>query len=105
MHGNLSLGTMTETSKGHGHRKHLQVLLSPHRAKLFIDQARKLGLKPSALIRDLIYKFLEKNVDDESYKVAANLDAQDWERSVQNRLQGRAISKLLSTIRDNKKDA
>ena len=97
---------MTETSKGHGHRKHLQVLLSPNRAKLFIEDAEKvLKIKPSALIRNIIYEYLKTAIDPKEYEAAATLDAEDWQKSVQNRLQGRAISKLLSTIRDNKTDA
>ncbi len=84
--------------KGHGNRKHLQILLAPNRGKLFIDHAEELGMKPTALIRRLIYEYLRKNTDKEIYNEALKKDEKDWEQSVQNRLEGRALSKLLKSI-------
>ena len=46
---------MSEKSKGHGNRKHLQVLVAPNRAKLFENYAiNVLKKKPSALLRDIL---------------------------------------------------
>ena len=88
--------------KGHGNRKHLQILLAPNRGKLFIEHAENtLGVKPTALIRDLIYEYLRQNVDKEAYNNACASDKEDWDQSVQNRLEGRALSKLLRSIQNS----
>ena len=89
---------MSQPSKGHGNRKHLQILLAPYRGKLFIEHAESLEIKPTALIRHLIYEYLRKNIDKEAYTEALHKDEEEWKQSVQNRLEGRALSKLLRSI-------
>jgi len=85
--------------KGHGNRKHLQILLAPNRGKLFIEYAENTaGVKATALIRELIYEYLRKHVDKDVYNEALAKDEDDWKQSVQNRLEGRALSKLLKSI-------
>ena len=86
-------------SKGHGQRKYLQILLAPNRGELFFEIAEQSGEKASALARDIIYEFLKVNADKIKYKEAKNLDENAWKQSVQNRLEGRALSKLLKSIR------
>ena len=86
-------------SKGHGQRKYLQLLLTPNRGQLFIDHAKKLDIKPAALARDIIYEYLSENIDESSYSEAKDSDENIWQQSVQNRLEGRALSKLLKSIR------
>jgi hypothetical protein len=91
---------MSEKSKGHGNRKHLQVLVAPNRAKLFENYAiNVLKKKPSALLRDILYDFLSKSIPPQEYEEARILDDEDWKQSVQNRLEGRAIAKIVSNIR------
>ena len=91
---------MSEKSKGHGNRKHLQVLVAPNRAKLYEDYALNvLKKKPSALLRDILYDFLSKSIPPQEYEEARILDDEDWKQSVQNRLEGRAIAKIVSNIR------
>jgi len=86
-------------SKGHGQRKYLQILLEPSRGELFFKMAEADGGKASALARDIIYAFLEVNADKKAYKQAKESDENAWKQSVQNRLEGRALSKLLKSIR------
>ena len=86
-------------SKGHGQRKYLQLLLTPNRGQLFIDHAKSLDIKPSALARDIIYEYLSETIDESSYSQAKDSDENIWQQSVQNRLEGRALSKLLKSIR------
>ena len=91
-------------SKGHGQRKYLQVLLEPHRGELFFKLAESKGEKASALARDVIYEYLEKaakkaDMPSLQYKEAKESDEEAWRQSVQNRLEGRALSKLLKSIR------
>ena len=90
---------MNETSKGHGNRKYLQVLLSPHRGALFVEHIEKeMDVKPSAWIREMIYTYLSKNIDKTVYAEAKELDEKEWKQAVQNRLEGRALSKLIKYI-------
>ena len=42
----------------HGNRVYIQVLLEPFRGELFMQEAEALGIKPSALIRQLVYNYL-----------------------------------------------
>ena len=91
---------MTTEKRGHGNRKHLQILLSPNRGKLFADHVKeKLKSKPSAWIRDMIYDYLQKTLPSDVYNEAAQKDEAEWQQTVQNRLEGRALSKILKTIR------
>ncbi len=91
---------MTTEKRGHGNRKYLQILLSPHRGQLFVDHIVKdLKKKPTAWIRDMIYDYLKKTIPPEIYNEAEQKDTAEWEKTVQNRLEGRALSKILKTIR------
>ena len=91
---------MTTEKRGHGNRKYLQVLLSPHRGDLFLKHVKEeLDTKPSAWIREMIYKYLEENIPKEVYNEASEKDKAEWQQTVQNRLEGRALSKILKTIR------
>jgi hypothetical protein len=91
---------MTTEKRGHGNRKHLQILLSPNRGELFIKHMKEeLDEKPTAWIREMIYTYLKKNIPKEIYNEAEQKDNDEWQQTVQNRLEGRALSKLLKTIR------
>ena len=91
---------MTEERKGHGNKKHLQILLSPHRGELFINHIKEdVGTKPTAWIREMIYNYLKKTLPKDVYNEAEKKDEADWQQTVQNRLEGRGLSKLLNTIR------
>tara|TARA_R100001082_G_C4280836_1_gene123840 strand:+ start:18 stop:290 length:273 start_codon:yes stop_codon:yes gene_type:complete len=86
-------------SKGHGQRKYLQILLETHRGELFFEMAEETGAKASALARDILYEFIEEHTEKKKYKEAKDLDENAWKKSVQNRLEGRALSKLIKSIR------
>ena len=47
----------------------------------------------------MIYKHLEKVLPSDIYKEAARKDEEDWQQTVQNRLEGRALSKIINSIR------
>ena len=87
--------------KGHGTRKSIQVLVPQNRAKLFKQEMEAMGTKPSAWIRDVIYSYLENSLPAEIYEEAKEKDDSDWRQSVDNRLQGRAMSKLIRLIQNN----
>ena len=43
----------------HGNKTYLQILLDPHRAKLLMNLAEGLKVRPTSWIRDVVYKELE----------------------------------------------
>ena len=73
----------------HGNRVYIQVLLEPFRGELFMQEANAKGIKPSALIRQLVYDYLEKNTDQQNYCEALANDKQKWQDAVDSRLEGR----------------
>jgi len=87
----------------HVRNKHLQVLLGPYRGQLFTDYIKEKypTLKPSAFVRDLIYEFLAAKIDKELYDQAFSFDEENKKISIENRLEGRALSKLINNIRKN----
>ena len=74
----------------HGNRVYIQVLLEPFRGELFMQEAEAQGIKPSALIRQLVYNYLAENTDEQTYCDALVNDKQKWQDAVDARLEGRA---------------
>ena len=74
----------------HGNRVYIQVLLEPFRGELFMQEADAQGIKPSALIRQLVYDYLAENTQEEAYCQALVNDKQKWQDAVDARLEGRA---------------
>ena len=90
--------------KPHGNKKYYHVLIDINRGELFDKYIREqLRLKPTSWIRDIVYKFLQDNIDKEEYNKALKKDEENWNQAIQNRLQGRALSKILNTIRKKPK--
>lgn len=85
----------------HGNRIYIQVLLEPYRGELFMEEAAALGVKPSALIRDLVYDYLASMTDEDSYVDATLNDKQKWQDAVDARLEGRARNRRLKAIQSN----
>lgn len=77
----------------HGNRVYIQVLLEPFRGELFMQEAEAQGIKPSALIRQLVYDYLAENTEEEPYLEALTKDKQKWQEAVDARLEGRAINR------------
>jgi hypothetical protein len=78
----------------HGNRVYIQVLLEAYRGELFIEKAATLGIKPSALIRELVYEYLASVANENTYAEAKHNDEQKWQEAVEARLQGRLKSRL-----------
>ena len=74
----------------HGNRVYIQVLLEPFRGELFMREADAQGIKPSALIRQLVYNYLAENTEEQTYCEALVNDKQKWQDAVDARLEGRA---------------
>ena len=74
----------------HGNRVYIQVLLEPFRGELFMKEANTQGIKPSALIRQLVYDYLAQHTEEKAYCEALVNDKQKWQDAVDARLEGRA---------------
>ena len=74
----------------HGNRVYIQVLLEPFRGELFMQEAEAQGIKPSALIRQLVYDYLAQHTEEKIYCEALVNDKQKWQDAVDARLEGRA---------------
>ena len=60
--------------KFHGKKRYFQVLLDPARAELVDDLAEQLDVRPTSLIRDMVYAYLERTYAAEVYVEAASKD-------------------------------
>ena len=85
----------------HGNRVYIQVLLEPFRGQLFLDEAERHNLKPSALIRNIVYDYLAESLDEESYCDAVVKDKQKWQQAVDARLEGRAQTRRSKTTEES----
>lgn len=77
----------------HGNKTYLQILLDPNRAELLKEVAENKGMRPTAWIRDAVYKMLELNVPADVYTAAATKDEAAWQASVRRRVEGRLKSR------------
>ncbi len=82
----------------HGNRVYIQVLLEPFRGELFMQEADAQGVKPSALIRQLVYDYLAETTEEQPYLEALARDKQKWQEAVDARLEGRAMNRRSKII-------
>ena len=82
----------------HGNRVYIQVLLEPFRGELFMQEADAQGIKPSALIRQLVYDYLAENTGEQPYLEALTKDKQKWQEAVEARLEGRAMNRRSKAL-------
>ena len=95
---------MERGNKSRGNKKYYHVLIDINRGELFDKYIREqLKLKPTSWIRDIVYKFLQENIEEEVYNKALQKDQENWNQVIQNRLQGRALSRILKTMKKNQK--
>ena len=85
----------------HGNRVYIQVLLEPFRGELFMEEAAALGVKPSALIRDLVYDYLASKTNEEAYADAVMNDQKKWQDAVDARLEGRARNRRAKALQED----
>ena len=82
----------------HGNKTYLQILLDPNRAQLLVRLAESQKVRPTAWIRDMVYKQLELCVPEAQYKEAFEADQKVWAESIQRRVEGRA--RLKKEVKD-----
>lgn len=73
----------------HGKKSYFQLLLDSNRAQLLQTMAGEKGVRATALARDAIYAFLERNLPSSVYKEAQEQDEEQWRDSVRRRVDGR----------------
>jgi hypothetical protein len=77
----------------HGNKTYMQILLDPNRAALLMQLADDQKVRPTAWIRDVIYKQLELCVSSDDYRNAFEADQEVWKESIRRRVEGRARPK------------
>ena len=77
----------------HGNKTYMQILLDPHRAKLLLDLAEQTSTRPTAWIRNAVYKALEREYPAAIYNEAVAKDEAAWRASVRKRVEGRIKSR------------
>ena len=82
----------------HGNKRCFQVLLDPHRSQLLEEVAASQGVRATALIRDLLYEWVERTSDEEKFEHALVNDKLLWEQTVQKRLDGRAKARAARKL-------
>ena len=93
---------MERGNKSRGNKRYYHVLIDINRGKLFDSYIKEnLKTKPTFWIRDVVYKFLKENVDEKVYNEALKKDQENWNQVIQNRLQGRALSRILKATKKN----
>ncbi len=86
----------------HGNRVYIQVLLEPFRGELFIKEAEAKDIKPSALVRKLVYDYVAKCVGEEQYAAAVAKDEEKWQEAIKARTEGKAEMRRTSEERINR---
>ena len=84
-------------------RKHINILLEPHRGELLADYVEKVQKKRSDVLREIIYAFLKTEVGIEIYSEAERKDQLEWDQIVRNRSDGRALAKLIRSTQSKAK--
>ena len=77
----------------HGSKVYLQLLLDPNRAKLLEQLAQEQNKRTTAVMRDILYSYLERTLPSSVYGEAAAKDHAVWRESVSNRVKGRSKKK------------
>tara|TARA_Y100000289_G_scaffold60093_1_gene66756 strand:- start:180 stop:494 length:315 start_codon:yes stop_codon:yes gene_type:complete len=74
----------------HGNRLHVQVLFEPGKGDLFLKLTEKLDIKPSILLRNLAYQYIQDNTDKRSFAKAEKIDQIKRQEAINARLEGKA---------------
>ena len=80
---------MEKKARTHGNKIYKQLLLDPAKFEILNEIATDRGIKSSALIRQIVYEWIESQVDVSRFKEADALDNAVWRKSISNRIDGR----------------
>ena len=74
----------------HGNKKYLQILLDPNRAELVMQLAQENGVRPTDMVRQMVYAHLDRVLPSSVYGEAEAKDKLCWRESVRKRIEGRS---------------
>ena len=74
----------------HGNRLHVQVLFEPAKGDLFLKLTEKFDIKPSVLLRDLAYKYIQENTTQVAFAKAEAFDQIKRQEAINARIEGKA---------------
>ena len=74
----------------HGNRLHVQVLFEPAKGDLFLKLTEKFDIKPSVLLRDLAYKYIQENTTQAAFAKAEAFDEVKRQEAINARVEGKA---------------
>ena len=74
----------------HGNRLHVQVLFEPAKGDLFLKLTEKFDIKPSALLRDLAYKYIQEHTSEAAFAKAQAFDRVKHQEAINARIEGKA---------------
>jgi len=74
----------------HGNRLHVQVLFEPAKGDLFLKLTEKFDIKPSVLLRDLAYKYIQENTTEAAFAKAEAFDQVKRQEAINARVEGKA---------------
>ena len=74
----------------HGNRPHVQVLFEPAKGDLFLKLTEKFDIKPSVLLRDLAYKYIQENTTQAAFAKAEAFDQIKRQEAINARIEGKA---------------
>ena len=78
----------------HGMKRYLQILLHPHRSELLDRMAEERDVRPTALVRDLVYAALQQHYSRAEYAAAVAADELVRAEGIRNQVNGRKAVKL-----------
>jgi len=73
----------------HGMKRYLQILLHPNRSDLLDRMALERGVRPTALVRDLVYEALQQHYSRADYSAAVAADELLRVEGIRNQVNGR----------------
>lgn len=88
----------------HGRKSYFQVLLDVNRAELLLKFAGEQGTRATAIARDAIYNYLERQLPTSVYEEAKAKDEAIWRESVRKRVEGRQNARAERKAKEKKKD-
>ena len=71
----------------HGNRLHVQVLFEPAKGDLFLRLTEKFDIKPSVLLRDLAYKYIQENTTEAAFAKAEAFDQVKRQEAINARVE------------------
>jgi len=74
----------------HGNRLHVQVLFEPAKGDLFLKLTEKFDIKPSVLLRNLAYEYIQENTTKAAFAKAEALDQVKRQEAINARVEGKA---------------